>query len=362
MTNDSTCQVLDTMKVFDEIGNILSLQITKDGIKENYILNYEYDEKNRLAKEYATDTLSEILPRIGMSEIIVYEYGEEDKNKTESIIYMNKEMQPTANDRYGFHKIINKYDNRNLKIEEWFLSKSGKTFQRIGFKYNGKDSLSEVNYLDELGNLKKTGLAIIKIEYDKEGRVIRKSNFDSSMTPHHTKQNPFLTETNYLNGIECEKYYDFNKIEIKSAKLSICEPIPEFQLPDKNENNVSINEINGKIKIIHFWASWSSPCKYKNKRLVDLHQKLKTNDVEIISIALEKEGEKENWINSIKESNLDWQKHLSDFQHWESKAVMEFGINSIPRYFIVDENGFLIGNNLRTIKEIEEVLTKKGKL
>ena len=151
-------------------------------------------------------------------------------------------------------------------------------------------------------------------------------------------------------------------VELKTTKLSKCEIIPNFQLPNKEGVSIDINEQNGKIKIIHFWASWSRPCKYMNMRLGELIEKLDESEVEVISIALEKKGEKEKWLTKITESNLNWSKHLSDFKHWESKGAKEFGVKSIPRYFVIDENGYLIGNDLRAVWEIEEILNKKGKL
>lgn len=355
-------QVIDTLKSFDSNGNTIKMEFAEDGKRSNYIENYEYDSENRITKEFITDTLGEILPRIGLSEIINYRYEKEGENLIETTIYLDKELNPSVNDRYGFHKVKTTFDTKNQKIEEWFFSKSGITFQRIGFKYDEKGLLSEVNYLNDLGELKENGLAKVKIEYDDEGRTIKESNFDSKDKPFHSNGNPYLTEINYLDGVECKRYYDDKMVELKTTKLSICEIISNFQLPNKEGISIDINEQNGKIKIIHFWASWSTPCKYMNKRLVKLIEKLDENEVEVISIALEKEGEQEKWLMNINENNLNWNKHLSDFKHWESKGAIEFGVKSIPRYFVIDENGHLIGNNLRAVWEIEEILTKKRKL
>ena len=360
--NQITAQEIDTLKNFDSNGNLKTIQIIEDGNRYNHIIHFEYDESNRVIKEFTSDTLGNILPRIGLSEVMGYEYGEEGDNKIETIIYYDKKMNPSINDRYGYHKERTTFNNNGLRIEDWFITRSGKTFERIGYKYNDEGLMSEINYLDSIGALKNEGLAIIKLEYDEEERVVKEWNYNSAMQPFQNSRIPFYTLTNYLDGIECIKYFDAEMNELTTTKLSNCEPVPDIQLPNQKGELISIKETEGKIRIVHFWASWSTPCKYMNKRLVELKEKVNNEDVEIISIALEKEGGKENWLKTIKETNLNWNYHLCDFKSWGSEGALEFGVKAIPRCFVLDENGLLIGNNLRSVADIEKILKKKGKL
>ena len=362
LSNQIIGQELDTLKTFDVNGNVQTLQLVEQGMKYNNILHYEYDQENRIVKEFMTDTLGNIRPRIGLSEIVVYEYSQEGDNFIETTFFFDGEMKPSINDRFGFHKIKTTFNSRRLKIEEWFFAVGGKTFERIGFKYNRQGLKSEVNYLDEDGALRESGLAVVTMEYDEAGNIIKKSNFDAQLRPYHSNRIPFMIQTNYLDGIKCEKYFDSEMSELKFTKFSNCDLVPGFQLPNQNGQLIEVNEQNGKIKIIHFWASWSPPSLHLNKRLVKLYKEIDKEEVEIISIALEKAGERAKWINAIQKTNLHWGKQLSDFKRWESVGAIQFGVQSIPTYFVIDENGFLIGNNLRTVQQVKEILIKKGKL
>jgi thiol-disulfide isomerase/thioredoxin len=354
-------QTIDTLKTFDSNGNPKTMEFLENSQRTNYVLNYEYDTKNRITKEFTTDTLGEILPRVGLSEVITYEYEKQEGDSIKTTTYLDKNLNPSVNDQHGFHKVKMRFNNQNQIVEEWYFSESGETFQRIGFKYKD-DLLSEVNYLSESGALSEDGIAIVKLEQDKEGRIIKETNFDSKMVPYHANSSPYITEIYYLDGVECKRFFNDKMVEIKFKKLSNCETISNFKLPNKAGKLIDINDQNGKIKIIHFWASWSRPCKYANEELVDLVNKLDGKEIEVISIALEKEGSQGMWVTAINATNLNWDKHLCDFKHWESKGAKEFGVESIPRFFVIDENGHLIGNDLNAVFEIEEILIKKGKL
>ena len=87
-------QVIDTLKSFDSNGNTIKMEFVADEKRSNYIEHYGYDSENRIVKEFITDTLGEVLPRIGLSEIITYKYEKEGKNFIETTTYLDKESKP----------------------------------------------------------------------------------------------------------------------------------------------------------------------------------------------------------------------------------------------------------------------------
>jgi hypothetical protein len=56
---------------------------------------------------------------------------------------------------------------------------------------------------------------------------------------------------------------------------------------------------------------------------------------------------KEAWIKAIKQDNLSWPYHVSDLGGWQSKPAQIYRVNSIPASYLLDQNGVIIGKNLR---------------
>jgi hypothetical protein len=52
------------------------------------------------------------------------------------------------------------------------------------------------------------------------------------------------------------------------------------------------------------------------------------------------------WLKAIKDDELGWQQ-VSDLKFWMSKAAILYGVGSIPRNFLLDPEGRIIGRDLR---------------
>ncbi len=134
---------------------------------------------------------------------------------------------------------------------------------------------------------------------------------------------------------------------------------PEIQNTTPNGKQLSLSELEGKLVLIDFWASWCRPCRYENPNLVRAWQKYKDKDFvkgegfTIFSVSLDKN--KKMWIEAIKADNLQWPYHVSDLKGWYSKPAQKYNVRSIPSNFLIDENGKIIARNLRG-PEIEKVL------
>ena len=56
--------------------------------------------------------------------------------------------------------------------------------------------------------------------------------------------------------------------------------------------------------------------------------------------------DKKSWLAAIREDKLKWQ-HVSDLKYWGSEAAALYGVSSIPRNFLLDPKGKIIGRDLR---------------
>lgn len=131
---------------------------------------------------------------------------------------------------------------------------------------------------------------------------------------------------------------------------------PDFTLPERNGNPVSLFSTRGKIVLLDFWAAWCPPCRAENPNLVNAYQRFNEKGFEIFQVSLDQT--REAWLKGIEEDNLGQWYHVSDLKYWESIVVPLYQIQGIPTSFLLDRDGKIIGSNLRgsaLILKLEEI-------
>ncbi len=68
------------------------------------------------------------------------------------------------------------------------------------------------------------------------------------------------------------------------------QPLPEFSLQDLDGALFTNGDLDGKVALINFWATWCGPCKIEMPWFVDFQRKYKDQGFTVLAISLDEGG------------------------------------------------------------------------
>lgn len=146
--------------------------------------------------------------------------------------------------------------------------------------------------------------------------------------------------------------------ERRKAAVSAGKKAPDFAAPNPEGKTVSLKDAMGKVTVIDFWASWCRPCRAENPKVVAMYNELHSKGLNIIGVSLDKSDQA--WKKAITDDKLTWT-HISNLKSWEEPIAKQYGVQSIPATFVLDENGVIVARDLRGSElkaKVEELLAK----
>ena len=142
--------------------------------------------------------------------------------------------------------------------------------------------------------------------------------------------------------------------------VEIGKKAPDFTMNDSEGNPVTLSSrIGTKLLLVDFWAGWCGPCRQENPNLVKVYNEFNKKGFDVIGVSLDRT--RDVWLKAVAEDNITWTQ-VSDLQYFNSSAAQLYGVNAIPSNFLLDENGIIIGRNLRgqeLRQKVSELLSVK---
>ncbi len=195
---------------------------------------------------------------------------------------------------------------------------------------------NDANFKKELFNRNKDSYLAVMLLTD---MVKMKTLSNAEVREMYSEVSDRIKETPMAKNLE--EFLEQNKaIEVGSKA-------PEFSGPTPDGESLALNDNLGKVTIVDFWAAWCKPCRVENPNLVRTYNKYKDQGLSIVSVSLDRPGQKDRWIQAIEDDNLEQWSHVSNLQYWNDPIAKKYKINAIPATFILDENGIIVAKNLR---------------
>ena len=149
----------------------------------------------------------------------------------------------------------------------------------------------------------------------------------------------------------------------EEEKVSIGKNIPYFRLPNAEGTPIARTNFKDRYLLIHFWASWDRQSMESNAALRPIYRKEQKNKYSKFALwGISLDTDREKWGKALRQDSLEWEQ-CCDFAGWNTEAVTQLAIHTLPANLLISPSGKIEGRNLSDaeIRAKVEQITQKEK-
>lgn len=112
---------------------------------------------------------------------------------------------------------------------------------------------------------------------------------------------------------------------------------PPFAITTLDGQHISLDDLQGKVVLIDFWATWCPSCREALPHIKEIAKKFQGQPFVVLSISTDTDQQK--WREFVTRNEMTWPQC---FDHGQNASVAtEFGVHAIPQTFTIDADGIL---------------------
>jgi TonB family protein len=143
---------------------------------------------------------------------------------------------------------------------------------------------------------------------------------------------------------------------LENPRLAALRMAPAFTLTTSEGEQISLDDMGGKVVLLDFWATWCGPCK---ESLPDIQRVAKKfADQPLVVVSISSDRDENAWKTFVAKNNMTWRQ----YRDANGSLQRAYGVDSIPRYFTIDTDGALqsvkVGSGADIEGDIRKLLKK----
>ena len=124
---------------------------------------------------------------------------------------------------------------------------------------------------------------------------------------------------------------------IRRPELARARMAPPFSVTTTDGQKISMDDLQGKVVLLDFWATWCVPCREALPHIQKVAKKFQGEPLVILSVSLDSEEQK--WKDFIVKNEMTWPQYRDG--SFNGPIAKMFGVNAIPHTFTIDADGVL---------------------
>ena len=112
---------------------------------------------------------------------------------------------------------------------------------------------------------------------------------------------------------------------------------PPFAVTTVDGTEVSMDDLQGKVVLLDFWATWCVPCREALPHIRNVAKKFEGEPLVILSISLDTDEKK--WKEFIVKNQMTWPQYRDN--GFAGPIAQMFAVRAIPHTFTIDADGVL---------------------
>lgn len=195
-------------------------------------------------------------------------------------------------------------------------------------------ALADENFEMKLESLLDADEATFKAALeDKKSRdlaTLEKSGIDEKLAG-------FIKPSIAQEGMMLTQFYN-QKLAAKKIEGTVS---TSFDYENFNGGKTKLEDLRGKYVYIDVWATWCGPCIAEIPSLKKVEEKYHGKNIVFVGISVDVDKDHEKWQKFVKAKELVGVQLFAD-KNWTSDFIKAYGINSIPRFLLIDPDGKVV--------------------